>query len=92
MSSKVGGTVFKTVSKTGVSSGNDLIPGRIAHQAGISIDTSLLVFECTFAMKISMACFSTFFYFSHLSFQTLPTDDMSKAIYPHFVDGGHNYQ
>ena len=49
MSSKVWGNCLEicwgTVSKTGVLSGNGFISGRIPRQAGISMDTSLLVFD-----------------------------------------------
>ena len=41
---------FLQICQGTVLSGNVLIPGRIARQTGISVDTSLRIFACTFTM------------------------------------------
>ena len=50
-----------------VMSGNVLIPDRIPRQVSISVDTSLRILGCTFAMMISTACLLLFlnYHFQH---------------------------
>ena len=45
---------FLQICQGTVLSGNVLIPGTIAHQTGILVDTSLPIFGCTFTTKISI--------------------------------------